>query len=80
MFWTPGEICHCKQASWLACNGFLRFNSGVTPADFLAVSMAAEPFDPNICTRVQVLVGLKLWIVCRNFLFLLQSNDSDSPL
>ena len=27
-----------------ACNGFLRFTSGATPADLLVVSMTAEPF------------------------------------
>ena len=28
-----------------ACNGFLRFTSGVTPAEFLATSRAAEPLS-----------------------------------
>ena len=28
----------------IACNGFLRFTSGLTPTDLLTASMAAEPF------------------------------------
>ena len=33
------------NASSPACNGILRFSSGMTPADFLAASMAAKPFS-----------------------------------
>ena len=33
---------HHLHALSTACNGFLRFTSGVTPADYLAASMASE--------------------------------------
>ena len=36
-------VFHC-----LSCNRFLRFTSGATPADFLAVSMAAKPLNMSI--------------------------------
>ena len=40
----PGWIpCLCTLSP--ACNEFLRFTSGVTPADCIEVSMAAEPFQ-----------------------------------
>ena len=45
-----------------AYNGFLRFTSGVTPADLLAASMAAEPFHSPTC--VQVFMGFKSRIKC----------------
>ena len=53
LFWTSDDICHGFQiqdefphqhASSPACNGFLRFTSGVTPADLLAASVVAELF------------------------------------
>ena len=56
LFWTSGEICpgfqsqggpiNCIYIIWIspACNGFLRFTSGATPADLLTASIAAEPF------------------------------------
>ena len=52
LFWTSGDVCPWFQsqgdpllACFIAlCNGFLRFSYGVTPADLLAASMAAEPF------------------------------------
>ena len=39
----PGWIPHL-HALLPVCNWFLRFPSGVTPADLLSASMAAEPF------------------------------------
>ena len=62
LFWTSSDICPGFQsqdgfpslhASLSVCN---RFNSGVTPADLLVASMAAQPFHP--CTCIQALVGL----------------------
>ena len=47
------------KASSPECNEVFRFTTGATPANFLAISMAAEPFDPRICTRVQALVELE---------------------
>ena len=49
LFWTSGDVCPGFQsqggplACFLTC-GILRFTSGVTPADCIEVSMAAEPF------------------------------------
>ena len=40
LFWTSGDVCPGFQSQ----AGFLRFTSGATPADLLAVKMAAEPF------------------------------------
>ena len=73
--WSPvldfGDICLGFQSqggflylhnSSLACNWFLRFTSGVTPADLLAVSMAAKPFHPHTC--ICTLVGLGARIKC----------------
>ena len=45
-----------------ACNQFLTFTSGVTPADLLVASMAVEPFHPHTC--IQALVGPKSSIKC----------------
>ena len=51
LFWTSVDICCGFQsqvrflhlyASSPACDGFLRFISGVTPADLLVANMAAE--------------------------------------
>ena len=42
------------------CNGFLRFTSGVTPADLLTASIVAKIFYPLF----QTLVGLELGIEC----------------
>ena len=47
----PGYIPR-SHASLPTCNRFLRFTSGATPADLLATSMAAEPFDPHNYTCV----------------------------
>ena len=33
-------------------NGFLRFTSGATPADYIVVSIATEPFRPSVRTVV----------------------------
>ena len=49
LFWTSGDICpgFQSQGGSLACCltwVILRFTSGVTPADCIEVSMAAEPF------------------------------------
>ena len=50
LFWTsvpwvskPGQV-HSMSDSSPACNGFLRFSSGATPADLMTASWAAEPF------------------------------------
>ena len=46
-FWTSGDILPGFPnfyASLPACNGFLRFTSGATPADFLVASMKVELF------------------------------------
>ena len=54
LFCTSGDICPGFQShyrfpclnSWSAVyNGFLRFTSGVTPADLLMTSMVVEPFQ-----------------------------------
>ena len=59
----------CLCASLSACNGFLRFTSGATPADHFMTSMAAEPFwSTYLHTCIQTLVRLKpriQYIVCR---------------
>ena len=53
LLWTSGDVCPgfqsqggfpCLHASLAVNNGFLRFTSGVTPADCIEVTMAAEPF------------------------------------
>ena len=53
LFETSGDVCPKFQSQGRlvhlcalspACNGFLRFNSGATPADLLAASMVTEPF------------------------------------
>ena len=36
------------------CNRFLRFTSGVTPANLSVSSMAAEPFNQHTCTHVGI--------------------------
>ena len=49
LFWTSGDVYpgfHSQGGSlacFLACV-IIRFTSGVTPADCIEVSMAAEPF------------------------------------
>ena len=54
LFWTSGDVCLQFQsqggtphlhASSLACNGILRFTSGVTSADLLEANMAAKSFQ-----------------------------------
>ena len=43
----------CMLCLSTVCNGFLRFTSGVTLADLLVASMAAEPFHPfYLCTSI----------------------------
>ena len=34
-----------------ACNGSLRFNCGMTPAELLVVSMVTKPFSINTCSH-----------------------------
>ena len=55
-----------SQVASLACmlcrDGFLRFTSGVTPANLLAASMAAEPFLSTYF--FQALVGVELAQQC----------------
>ena len=46
------------------CNEFLKFPCGVTPLYLFLANMAAEPFDPNTSTCLQVLVGFKREIRC----------------
>ena len=63
-FLTPGDVCpgfkshsgfpHLGPLSPV-CKGILKFTSGMTPADFLAASMAADPFHPHTCE--QALMG-----------------------
>ena len=57
MLWIskPGWIPHLGASS-LACNGFLRFTSGVTLADFLAASMAAEPFEIHVLEHIRTIL------------------------
>ena len=51
LFWTSGDNCGGFQsqggslACFLGCALYLRFTSGVTPADCIEVSMAAESFQ-----------------------------------
>ena len=55
----PGSTCLCAFS--LAYSGFLRFTSGMTPADLLAASMGAKPF-PSMYLQImypQALVGIK---------------------
>ena len=49
LFWTSGNVCprFQSQGGFLACFltcVILRFTSGVTPADYIGVNMAVEPF------------------------------------
>ena len=48
------------HASLPACNGFLRFASGVTAVDLLSVSMAAENFNLRSCTRTYLRCTLQV--------------------
>ena len=50
-FQNQGRFPHFHALSPVH-NRFLRFISGVTPADLLAVSMTAELFHPNTCKLV----------------------------
>ena len=68
LFWTSGHVCPGFQSqggfSHLCAllpthNGFLRFTSGMTPADLLAASMVPQLFHPHTFTCVQALVGLE---------------------
>ena len=45
-FRSQGGFPHL-HASLSACNTFLRFTFGITPADLLAASMAAKLFHPH---------------------------------
>ena len=64
LFWTsgdfwvskPGWICHLR-VSPPACNGFLRFTSGATPADLLAATMTAEPLSIHVLAHVHTIIG-----------------------
>ena len=60
----PGWIPRLHALS-PACNEFLRFTSGATPADCIEVSMAAEPFRSTylqMCLQALVEVwGSNLW-------------------
>ena len=55
-FKNQGRFPHLHALSPVH-NRFLRFISGVTPADLLAASMAAELFHPHTCKLASV--GLK---------------------
>ena len=53
LFWTFGDVGYGFQSqgesghllpSLFVCDGFLRYICGVTPADLLAVNMAAKRF------------------------------------
>ena len=57
MFWTSGDGCPGFQSFGGFPCGFLRFTSGVTPADLLVFSMVSEKFHQYTC--VQALVELK---------------------
>ena len=54
--WTSSDVCPGFWSQWIrclsgaspACNGFLRFTSGATPADLMMASMVAEPFMIHI--------------------------------
>ena len=61
LVWTSGVICPVFQSQgWSprlhiplsACNRLLRFTSGVTPADFLAATMAAESLSMHVLYNV----------------------------
>ena len=47
----PGWIPRLHAPS-LACNGFLRFTSGATPAELLRTSMADEPFEIHVLEHI----------------------------
>ena len=73
LFWISCSICPWFQSQGgfphlcalsPVCNGFLRFTSGATPADLLAISMAVELFHPHTCTCIQALVGIKSGMKC----------------
>ena len=63
LFWTSGDVSSGFQSqsgfylirSWRRCTSnvthFLRFTSGATPADLLAVSMAAKPISSTYLQR-----------------------------
>ena len=57
LFWTlvskPVWIRHLCAFS-LACNGFLRFTSGATPAELLAVRMLAKPIADQVFSKVNL--------------------------
>ena len=72
LFWTSGDICPRSQsqggslAYFLTCV-ILRFTSGVTLADFIEVSMAAEPFGSMYLQRypqtlVEVLLSVRVTV------------------
>ena len=56
----PGCIPHLHAFS-PACNGFLRFTSGATPADPLTASMAASPVPYMHLVEVKICKLLKLY-------------------
>ena len=62
LFWTSGDIWPGFQsqggfpslyASLPACNGFLKFTSGATPANLLMTSMAAETFESTYLISIK---------------------------
>ena len=65
LFWTSGDVREDPLAYFLTCVIF-RFTSGVTPADWIEVSMAAEPFWSTylqMCPQALVEVwGLNPWL------------------
>ena len=61
LFWTSGDVCPgfqsqggfpCLDASLPVHNRFLRFTSGVTPADCIEVTWQPSLFDPCTCSCV----------------------------
>ena len=61
--WTP-VLDFSSRLSWVSnpasspvCNGFLRFTSGVTPAELLKTSLAAEPFLIHILALIYSSIG-----------------------
>ena len=60
----PGWIPHLHAFS-PACNGFLRFTSGVTPANCIEVTVATKPFRPTyLQIYPQALVGFEPTTMC----------------
>ena len=45
--WIQTNIDANCYRNLVNCNGFLRFTSGVTPADLLVVNIVSQPFRPT---------------------------------